>query len=171
MPELYINLRHVCFHLKSSRVHHVSITDGDVKRNVLPVLNKLPKKSSRRMVEWRHSSIIYDLDTRWRWVVRFTPAHGTHKGGWAGLRAGLNAVEKRKFLVPAGRGTLVVQSVVLHYTDWAISLITDDAHFISVHIILGRTKWSWICSSSYLLQMAEASNELYKQFFNCPSGN
>jgi hypothetical protein len=48
-----------------------------------------------------------DLGTRWRLVVSFTPrpiyfgerAPGTHWiGGWVDTRAGLDGVEKRKFL-------------------------------------------------------------------------
>jgi hypothetical protein len=60
------------------------------------------------MGEWRYSSIILDLGTRWRWVVTFTPlsrfttgegAPATHWiGGWVGPRAGLDAVEKRTIL-------------------------------------------------------------------------
>jgi hypothetical protein len=55
------------------------------------------------MGEWRYSSTILDLGTRWRRVVRVTPrllflrevAPGAHwVGGWMGPRAGLNAVEK-----------------------------------------------------------------------------
>jgi hypothetical protein len=47
-----------------------------------------------------------------------TPAHGTHWiGGWVGPTAGLNGMEKRKSLVPAGKGTLVIQSAVHRHTD------------------------------------------------------
>jgi hypothetical protein len=57
------------------------------------------------MGKWRYSSTIPDLGTRWRRVVSFTPrplypgeiALCTHWiGGWVGLGAGLDAVEKRK---------------------------------------------------------------------------
>jgi hypothetical protein len=52
------------------------------------------------MGEWRYSSSIVDLGTRWRWVVSFTLREigpGTHWiGGWVGPRAGLDAVEKRQ---------------------------------------------------------------------------
>jgi hypothetical protein len=53
-----------------------------------------------------------DLGTSWRWVVSFTPrplyprgkSHSTHWiGGWVGPRAGLDDVEKRKFLTLSGR--------------------------------------------------------------------
>jgi hypothetical protein len=54
-----------------------------------------------------------DLDTSWRWVVSFTPRplyplgknRGTHTiGCWVDLRAGLDDVEKRKFLTLPGLG-------------------------------------------------------------------
>jgi hypothetical protein len=65
----------------------------------------------RRMGEWRYSSTILDLGTRWRWVVSYTPRPlypeeilpGTHWiGGWVGPRAGLDVVEKRKILALSG---------------------------------------------------------------------
>jgi hypothetical protein len=52
-----------------------------------------------------------DLSISWRWVVSFTPrplyprerAPGTHWiGGWVGPRAGLDDMEKRKFLTLPG---------------------------------------------------------------------
>jgi hypothetical protein len=52
-----------------------------------------------------------DLDTSWRWVVIFTPrplypgdgAHGTHWiGGLVNPRAGLDDMNKSKFLLPSG---------------------------------------------------------------------
>jgi hypothetical protein len=54
------------------------------------------------MNEWRYSSIILDLGTRWRWVVSFTslPLYPRYSliGGWVAPRAGLDAGEKRKVL-------------------------------------------------------------------------
>jgi hypothetical protein len=65
----------------------------------------------RYMGEWRYSSTVLDIGTRWRWVVSFTPRPlyprgnppppflGTHWiGGWVCLRAGLDHVEKRTIL-------------------------------------------------------------------------
>jgi hypothetical protein len=62
------------------------------------------------MGEWKYSSIILDLGTSWRRVLRFTSltlylvelAHGTHFiGGWVSLAAGLDVMEKRKNLFPS----------------------------------------------------------------------
>jgi hypothetical protein len=73
------------------------------------VFNSLSAKPWRRVREWRYSSAILDLSTRWRWVIRFTPrplyprerAPGTHcLGGWLSSRVCLDAVEKRKIYLP-----------------------------------------------------------------------
>jgi hypothetical protein len=57
------------------------------------------------MKEWRYSCTIFDLGTRWRWVVSFAPwslfpreiVSSTHWiGDWVGLRASLDAMEMRK---------------------------------------------------------------------------
>jgi hypothetical protein len=48
------------------------------------------------MGEWRYSSTILDLGTRWRWVASYTPRHYHCIGGWVGPRAGLDVMEKRK---------------------------------------------------------------------------
>jgi hypothetical protein len=40
-------------------------------------------------------------------------------GGWVGLRAGLDTKAKEKILFHCWGSTLVIQSVVRHYTDWA----------------------------------------------------
>jgi hypothetical protein len=57
------------------------------------------------MAEWRYSSTILDLGTRWKRVVSFKPrplyppggiCTGTHWiGGVVGPRAGLDAVERK----------------------------------------------------------------------------
>jgi hypothetical protein len=58
------------------------------------------------MGEWRYSSTILDLGSRWRWVVSFTlrtRAPGNHWiGNWMGLNAGLDAVTKREILLIQG---------------------------------------------------------------------
>jgi hypothetical protein len=43
-----------------------------VKRKVVPVLNSLSAMPWRHSGEWRYSSTILDLGTRWRWVVSLT---------------------------------------------------------------------------------------------------
>jgi hypothetical protein len=72
------------------------------------------------MGEWRYSSIILDLGTRWRRVASFTPRDGARvkhwMGGWVDLRAALEA-EKRNISCPAGNRTPVVQPVAHCYTD------------------------------------------------------
>jgi hypothetical protein len=67
-----------------------------------------------------------DLSTSWReWLAshpgRFIP--GTSWiGGWVDPRAGLDDMEKRKFLTLPGLNHSVNQSVASHYTDYAIPI-------------------------------------------------
>jgi hypothetical protein len=76
--------------------------------------------------------VIYDLGTRWGWVVsvtprpRFTPGEkipGTHcTGSWVGPRAGPDSEVRGRILCLCRKSNLdrpVVQSVARHYTDWA----------------------------------------------------
>jgi hypothetical protein len=49
-----------------------TIRTSSCKRNVGPVLHQLKAVPWRRRWEWRYSSIILNLGTRWRWVVRCT---------------------------------------------------------------------------------------------------
>jgi hypothetical protein len=77
--------------------------------------------------EWKYSSNIIHLSTRWKRVVRFTLrspySWGKHpgihwEGDWVGLRAGLDIMEKKKiFLARAGNRTPVIQHVTRRYTD------------------------------------------------------
>jgi hypothetical protein len=72
-----------------------------------------------------------DLGTSWRWVVSSTPlplyprerVPGTHfVGGWVDPRAGLDHMEKWKFLPHRDSYSRppIVQPVASRYTDWAI---------------------------------------------------
>jgi hypothetical protein len=65
---------------------------------------------------------LFDMRTRWRWVIRYTPrplylqkrAPGTHWIDWVGSRAVLDAVVKRKISIPrreSNPGTPIVQPV------------------------------------------------------------
>jgi hypothetical protein len=78
--------------------------------------------------EWRYSSTILHVGTRWRWTVSFTPLPLSPPGektsdtnrirGWVGSRAGLNPVKKRKISFPCRK------SKPCHHarscSDWAI---------------------------------------------------
>jgi hypothetical protein len=88
----------------------------------------------RHMGEWRYSSTILDLGTRWMCVASFKPLPlyprgyrppGTHwTGSWVGPRAGLNAVGKRKILHSRGSNP---GRPARRYTDWAIPTLFNDA--------------------------------------------
>jgi hypothetical protein len=67
---------------------------------------------------------------------RFTPGEripSTHwLGGWASLRDGLDTEATGKIVDSAGDQTLVVQSLVRHYTDWATQLHTLFTRLIEI---------------------------------------
>jgi hypothetical protein len=59
------------------------------------------------MAEWWYSSIILDLDTRWKWVVSFTP-HPLYPPPQR------NVIKKRKRIASYGNRTSAVQLVAHH---------------------------------------------------------
>jgi hypothetical protein len=84
----------------------------------------------RRMREWRYSSTILYLGTRWRWVVIFTPLPLYSRGnnprwpldrtlGWPQSRSWRYG-EWRESLASAENRTLAVYFVYHSYTDWDI---------------------------------------------------
>jgi hypothetical protein len=85
----------------------------------------------RRMGEWRYSSTILDLGTRWRLIVSFMtrpfylqgntpppPVPIGQENGWD-LEPGWTLCGKEN-LAPVEIGTLAIQPVVRRYTDWVI---------------------------------------------------
>jgi hypothetical protein len=103
------------------------------KGKVVPELNWLSAVTWRHTREWRYSSTVLDLDTRWRWVVSFTPLslyprgrspwYPLHRGGWVVPRVGLDAVEAKKSCTARNR-TRAVQP------DWAIPTPCERKHYI-----------------------------------------
>jgi hypothetical protein len=96
----------------------------EVKSKVVLVLNLL-STMPRRMGDWRYSSTIRELGTRWRYLVNFTPRprypHRNHPqyqlyrrlGGpqsWSGCWS------RQKSLTPARNRTPGVQPIACHYT-------------------------------------------------------
>jgi hypothetical protein len=86
--------------------------------------------------EWRYSSTVIDLGTRWRWVVRFTPrplysrrkSHWYRLAGWEVPRAGLDAVEKRNISCSCRESN---PGYPTHsYTDWAVCYVTNNLRLI-----------------------------------------
>jgi hypothetical protein len=51
--------------------HFSGGTEIKIKYKVVSVLTQLSDTSWRHMGEWRYSSTILDLDTKWKWVVSF----------------------------------------------------------------------------------------------------
>jgi hypothetical protein len=112
---------------------------------------------------WRYSSTIFtsalDGDERSPWRPwRFTPgetAHGTNwTGGWVGLRAGLNILEKRKFVSSVGNRMSAVQHVVHYYTDWATPITTVYQTLCQIS--------SKICDDDILIQSLSFGSFLFK---------
>jgi hypothetical protein len=85
-----------------------------------------------------------DLDTRWRWVVSFTPrplyhrerALGTHWiGGWVGPQSQSGQHGEEKILDHTGTQTLepsVVQPIASHYTNYAIPSPLSKIHIYNL---------------------------------------
>jgi hypothetical protein len=89
----------------------------------------------RHTGEWRNSSTILELGTRWEWALSFTPLLIYHPGKrprervdrrGGGPSAGMKAVEKRKISCsPAGNRTPAIHPVAHYQTDWAIPALHD----------------------------------------------
>jgi hypothetical protein len=119
-----------------SQLKHVSPRNAPFKTEnegkVVPALNQLRITPWRRKGEWRYSSTILYLGSRWRWVVIFMPqtlypqgeCPGIHCiGGRVGPTAGLNE-ERKKTIVFADNRTpdsSVAEPVACRYTDLTIS--------------------------------------------------
>jgi hypothetical protein len=77
------------------------------------------------MREWKYSSTILDLDTRWKLNGQLhTPAALT-----PGKRPRCLWI-REKSLVPARNRTPAVHAVARHYTDWAIVVRIFDLDYI-----------------------------------------
>jgi hypothetical protein len=94
-------------------MYHIVESHKEGKRwgKVVPVLNYLSTTSWRRMEEWMHRSIFYwprhwlEVNGQIQAPAALPPrkAPDTHWiGGWVDPRAGLDDVEKRKFLNLSG---------------------------------------------------------------------
>jgi hypothetical protein len=110
----------------------------------------------RRRLDGQHILLllIYDLGTRWRWVIsvtsrqRFIPGEmtpGTHcTGGLVGPRAGLDTEARGKILCLCRGSNLVrsvVQPVARYYTDWA----TPDHVTVLRYLIFKDSYVNWAC--------------------------
>jgi hypothetical protein len=106
------------------------------------------------MGEWRYSSTIVGLCTRWRWVVSFSPLPlylpgknprypSDRRLGGSQSRSGSCGEEKH--LVPAENQTPAVQPVDRRYTEWAIPPHFDNIKINSVlRFILQLVGSRWI---------------------------
>jgi hypothetical protein len=85
----------------------------------------------RHMVEWRYSSTILDLGTKWGYVVSFSP-RPLYRGGkalWYVLSRRLGEPQSQsgrcgqKKNFPVGNRTVAVQPAARRYADWAILVL------------------------------------------------
>jgi hypothetical protein len=82
----------------------------------------------RHMGEWRYSSTILDLSSRWRWMVNFTslPIYPRGKSLWYPLNRWLGGPQNRLTLrrreksCTAENRTRAFQPLARRYNDWAI---------------------------------------------------
>jgi hypothetical protein len=90
---------------------YIQLVNQQVKVKLSLCLTNLALRHEGVWGSWCIDPHFLDLSTSWRWMVSFTPlplypserAPGTHWiGGWVGPRAGLDYVEKRKFLTLPG---------------------------------------------------------------------
>jgi hypothetical protein len=93
--------------------------------------------SWRPIREWKYSSVIIDLGTRWRWVVSFTPRPLYPWGNSPtcplyrrldGPQNRSGSYEEEKNLAPAGNRTPTLQIVARRYTDWDIQFHMKQLH-------------------------------------------
>jgi hypothetical protein len=91
--------------------------------------------------EWRYSSTILDLSTRWRWVVSFTTpaalprgerAPGIHWiGGYVGPRACLDVIKKRKVIPLPG---IEPGRPARRYISWATTTPTTKMKYFAFYV-------------------------------------
>jgi hypothetical protein len=109
---------------------HSELRKGKKEKGA-PALNSLSTKLWVHMGEWRFSSIILVLGTRWRWVVSFTPLPGERSprnpldmrlGGPQSRSGRCGEVNKKTNLFPsAGNRTPAIVPVARRCTDWAVA--------------------------------------------------
>jgi hypothetical protein len=85
------------------------------KSKAVPLLGQLSPAPWRRMGEWKYISIILDLGTRWRWVVRFIP-RPLYRWGKSSRWAPEQVCAVRISPVPWGNGSPAVQPRAHHCT-------------------------------------------------------
>jgi hypothetical protein len=95
------------------------------------------------MGEWRYSSIILDLGTRWRWVVSFTtlPRYPRGRGPRYPLDRRLGEPQSRSGRCGEEKNLALpgIEPVARRYTDWAIPTAEHwslrDRQICSVHVV------------------------------------
>jgi hypothetical protein len=123
------------------------------------------------MGEWRYSSTILDLGTRWRWVVSFTPRPLYPRlpldGNLGGPLNRCGSYGEERNLAPAGNWTPAVQTVARRYTDWVISAphlctctyIHSGGRKLCLTVI-GNNKLR-VCSGKQMMVVEYTSSETY----------
>jgi hypothetical protein len=91
------------------------------------------------MAQWRHSSIVFNFGTRWKWVISFTPLSlhpqdiepsGTHWiGEWVGPKTGLNAMGRRTISCPC------LESNRGHPARTLVAIPTEPSRLLQIYLI------------------------------------
>jgi hypothetical protein len=121
-------------------------------KEVVSVPNYLSRMPRRHMGEWKCSSYILDLGTRWRWVVSFKPRSPYPLGRrprnpmykWLGRpQSPSGRCGEQKNLAPVGNRIPAFLFLARRCTDWAIPTpytVLDCNWNISMKFLLHKTR-------------------------------
>jgi hypothetical protein len=147
----------------------VKSTNSVKKVKFVNVLNWLSTKLWRHMTQWRYSSTIRDLNTRWRWLVSFTPwpLYPRGKSSRYRLDRRLGGPQSRseccgeeKNLVPARIRTAAVQFVARRYSDWAIPVPSTNSTIPNMFPVVRHGLLHWWKSTKLQVLKTEISRNI-----------
>jgi hypothetical protein len=130
------------------------------------------------MGEWRYSSIILDLGTRWRWVVSFTYRPLYPRGNrpryllvrrLGGPQSWSKRCRELKNVTPSGNRTPAFQPVARHNTDWSVPTPTGPTGTGLYMVLVKRLEVWW--SGLHRLQVWQDPPQKYHEETTPPFWN